>query len=107
MQTDCVPQAVTACIQDGLVIIVATLDTANGNVISGPDIVSRGFVYVREADELFDEVRRSVTNVLDDCAYENIHDWGTIKNRVKDDVSKLIYDRTRRNPMILPIIMDV
>ena len=93
--------------QDGLVIIVATLDTANGNVISGPDIVSRGFVYVREADELFDEVRRSVTNVLDDCAYENIHDWGTIKNRVKDDVSKLIYDRTRRNPMILPIIMDV
>ena len=93
--------------QDGLVIIVATLDTANGNVISGPDIVSRGFVYVRESEELFDDVRRSVTNVLDDCAYENIHDWGTIKNRVKDDVSKLIYDRTRRNPMILPIIMDV
>lgn len=93
--------------QDGLVIIVATLDTDNGNIISGPDIVSRGFVYVRESEDLFDDVRRSVSDVLYDCAYENIHDWSTIKNRVKDDVSKLIYERTRRNPMILPIIMDV
>ena len=93
--------------QDGLVIIVATLDTDNGSVISGPDIVSRGFVYVRESEDLFDEVRRRVTDVLYDCAYENIHDWSTIKNRVKDDVSKLIFERTRRNPMILPIIMDV
>ena len=93
--------------QDGLVIIVATLDTENGNVISGPDIVSRGFVYVRESEDLFDDVRRSVSDVLYDCAYENIHDWSTIKNRVKDDVSKLIFERTRRNPMILPIIMDV
>ena len=93
--------------QDGLVIIVATLDTDNGNVISGPDIVSRGFVYVRESEDLFDDVRRSVSDVLYDCAYENIHDWSTIKNRVKDDVSKLIFERTRRNPMILPIIMDV
>ncbi|MBQ3970549.1 MAG: ribonuclease J [Clostridia bacterium] len=93
--------------QDGLVIIVATLDTDNGSVISGPDIVSRGFVYVRESEDLFDDVRRNVSNILYDCAYENIHDWGTIKNRVKDDVSKLIYERTRRSPMILPIIMDV
>ncbi len=93
--------------QDGLVIIVATLDTDNGSVISGPDIVSRGFVYVRESEDLFDDVRRSVSDVLYDCAYENIHDWSTIKNRVKDDVSKLIFERTRRNPMILPIIMDV
>ncbi len=93
--------------QDGLVIIVATLDTDNGSVISGPDIVSRGFVYVRESEDLFDEVRRRVTDVLYDCAYENIHDWSTIKNRVKEDVSKLIFERTRRNPMILPIIMDV
>lgn len=93
--------------QDGLIIIVATLDTDNGSVVSGPDIVSRGFVYVRESEDLFDEVRHRVSNVLYDCAYENIHEWGVIKNRIKDDVSKLVYERTRRNPMILPIIMDV
>ena len=86
---------------------MATLDTENGNVISGPDIVSRGFVYVRESEDLFDEVRADVSDILYDCAYENIHDWTTIKNRVKDGVSKLIYDRTHRTPMILPIIMDV
>ena len=93
--------------QDGLIIIVATLDNDNGNVISGPDIVSRGFVYVRESEDLFDDVRLRVSNVLYDCAYENIHEWGVIKNRIKDDVSKFIYERTRRSPMILPIIMDV
>lgn len=93
--------------QDGLVIIVATLDNDNGSIVSGPDIVSRGFVYVRESDELFEDVKRRVSNVLYDCAYENVHEWGTIKNRIKDDVSKLIFERTRRNPMILPIIMDV
>lgn len=93
--------------QDGILIIVATLDTENGNIISGPDIVSRGFVYVRESEDLFDEVRSNVDDILYDCAYENVHDWTTIKNRVKDGVSKLIYDRTHRSPMILPIIMDV
>lgn len=93
--------------QDGILIIVATLDTENGNVISGPDIVSRGFVYVRESEDLFDDVRSDVSDILYDCAYEDIHDWTTIKNRVKDGVSKLIYDRTHRSPMILPIIMDV
>lgn len=93
--------------QDGILIIVATLDTANGNIISGPDIVSRGFVYVRESEDLFDEVRSNVDDILYDCAYEDIHDWATIKNRVKDGVSKLIYERTHRSPMILPIIMDV
>ncbi len=92
---------------DGILIIVATLDTENGNVISGPDIVSRGFVYVRESEDLFEEVRQNVDDILYDCAYEDIHDWATIKNRVKDGVSKLIYDRTHRTPMILPIIMDV
>lgn len=93
--------------QDGLIIIVATLDNDNGNIVSGPDIVSRGFVYVRESEDLFEDVRIRVSNVLYDCAYENVHEWGTIKSRIKEDVSKLIYERTHRNPMILPIIMDV
>ena len=93
--------------QDGLLIVVATLDTRNGTVLSGPDIVSRGFVYVRESEELFEEVRADVTEILYDCAADDIREWNLIKNRVRDSVSKLIYERTHRSPMILPIIMDV
>lgn len=93
--------------QDGLLIVVATLDTGNGTVLSGPDIVSRGFVYVRESEELFEEVRAEVTEILYDCAADDIREWNLIKNRVRDSVSKLIYERTHRSPMILPIIMDV
>lgn len=92
--------------QDGLIVIVAAIDEIDGHVISGPDIVSRGFVYVRESEGLLDEVKKLATGVLDDCAYDNIHEWGVIKNKIKDEVSKMIYERTRRNPMILPIILE-
>ncbi len=93
--------------QDGLIIIVASLDVYDGHVISGPDIVSRGFVYVKESESLFDEIRHIALEVLEDCADRNIHEWGVIKNRIKDAVSKLISDKTRRYPMILPILMEV
>ncbi len=93
--------------QDGLIIIVASLDVYDGHVISGPDIVSRGFVYVRESEGLLDEVKERALNILEDCAQRNIHEWGVIKNRIKDDVAKLILQRTRRSPMILPILMEV
>ena len=93
--------------QDGLIIIVASLDVYDGHVISGPDIVSRGFVYVRESEELLDEIRSSALKILEDCADRNIHEWGTIKNRIKDDISKLIRQKTRRSPMILPILQEV
>jgi ribonuclease J len=93
--------------QDGLIIIVASLDVYDGHVISGPDIVSRGFVYVKESESLFDEIRHIALDVLEDCADRNIHEWGVIKNRIKDGVSKHISDKTRRYPMILPILMEV
>lgn len=93
--------------QDGLIIIVASLDVYDGHVISGPDIVSRGFVYVRESEGLLDEVKRVALGILEDCAENNIHEWGVIKNRIKDDVSKLIGQKTRRAPMILPILQEV
>ena len=93
--------------QDGLIIIVASLDVYDGHVISGPDIVSRGFVYVRESEGLLDEVKERALNILEDCAQRNVHEWGVIKNKIKDDVSKLILQRTRRSPMILPILMEV
>ncbi|MEE1218553.1 MAG: ribonuclease J [Ruminococcus sp.] len=93
--------------QDGLIIIVASLDVYDGHVISGPDIVSRGFVYVRESEGLIEEVKRLALSILEDCARNNVHEWGIIKNRIKDDVAKLISQRTRRAPMILPILQEV
>ncbi|MDD6848425.1 MAG: ribonuclease J [Oscillospiraceae bacterium] len=93
--------------QDGLIIIVASLDVYDGHVISGPDIVSRGFVYVRESEELLDEVREKCLAILEDFAEQNVHEWGIIKNRIKDDVAKLIAQKTRRSPMILPILQEV
>lgn len=93
--------------QDGLIIVVASLDVYDGHVISGPDIVSRGFVYVRESEGLLEEVKKIALNILDDCADNNIHEWGIIKNRIKDDVAKHIMQKTRRSPMILPILMEV
>ena len=93
--------------QDGLIIIVASLDVYDGHVISGPDIVSRGFVYVRESGDLMDDIRELSMEILDECSRRNIHEWGVIKNRVKDDVAKLIVKSTGRSPMILPILMEV
>lgn len=93
--------------QDGLIIVVASLDSIDGHVIAGPDIVSRGFVYVRESEILLDEVKKTAQDVLENCADDSIREWNVIKSKIKDEVSHLIYDRTRRTPMILPIIMDI
>ena len=93
--------------QDGLIIIVASLDVYDGHVISGPDIVSRGFVYVRESGDLMDDIRSLSLDILEDCSRRNIHEWGVIKNLIKDDVAKLILKSTGRSPMILPILMEV
>ncbi len=93
--------------EDGLIVVVCTISAADGSVISGPDVVSRGFVYVRESEPLIDEARVLVSSVLDSCAENNIHDWGTLKTRIKDELSRMLYDRTKRSPMILPIIMEV
>lgn len=93
--------------QDGLIVIVASIDFVDGYVVSGPDVVSRGFVYVRESEELLHDVRKISTEILQDFAEKNVHEWNTIKNKVKDEVSKYLYNKTRRSPMILPIIMEV
>jgi len=93
--------------QDGLITIVASLDVYDGHVVSGPDVVSRGFVYVKESEGLMDEVRKLSLSILEDCADRRIQEWGTIKNRVKDGVSQLISQKTGRYPMILPILMEV
>jgi len=93
--------------EDGLIVVVASIDGATGELVSGPDIVTRGFVYVREAESLIDEIRQTAHRALEDCCRNPHCDWATIKNRVRDDLSKMLFQKTKRSPMILPIIMDV
>ena len=93
--------------QDGLIVVVATVDSGECTIISGPDIISRGFVYVRESEELMDEVRAIAKNVLEKTLDEGVTEWNQIKSNVKDDLSKFLYQRTKRKPMILPVIMNV
>ena len=93
--------------QDGLIVVVATIDGSNGLLVAGPDIVSRGFVYVRESEELMEQTRALARTILEECSEAGITEWGTIKTRVKDALSKLLYDKTKRSPMILPVIMEV
>ena len=93
--------------QDGLIVIVLTMDSATGEVISGPDVISRGFVYVRESENLMDDVKRVIREEIRKCEEKNIRDWSTIKSNLKDNLRDYIYQKTKRNPMILPIISEV
>ena len=93
--------------QDGILIVVVTISKEAGSIVAGPDIVSRGFVYVRESEHLMDEVREKVKNVLEKCFAKNITEWSTIKSQIRDSLGKFLYDKTRRRPMILPVIMDI
>lgn len=93
--------------EDGLIVVVVTINKQTGAVESGPDIVSRGFVYVRESEELMEEVRKIVKQTLDTCEAKKISDWSTIKSNIRDDLRTYLYTTLKRNPMILPIIMEV
>ena len=92
--------------EDGIMIVVLTLEKHSGNLLAGPDIVSRGFVYVRESEDLMDEARIVVEDAIDVCLDKHITDWGKIKNIIKDSLGDFLWKRTKRNPMILPIIME-
>jgi len=93
--------------QDGILIIVLTMNKQTGEVLSGPDIVSRGFVYVRESEALMDEARERVEQALERCQDSNITEWAAIKSNVRDALGRYLFEKTRRRPMILPIIMEV
>ncbi len=93
--------------QDGILIIVVTIDRSRGAVVAGPDIVSRGFVYVREAEGLMEDAKDRVQQALDKCAQNGVSDWSSIKFSVRDSLGRFLYERTRRRPMILPIIMEI
>ena len=93
--------------QDGLIVIVMTMDGSTGEIVSGPDVVSRGFVYVIESETLMDDVKKVINQEVKNFEEEGIRDWSTIKSTLKDDLRDYIFQRTKRNPMILPIIMEV
>jgi ribonuclease J len=93
--------------QDGILVVVVTLSKQDGNILSGPDIISRGFVYVRESEGLLDEANRIVTGTLNKLMVENVNEWASLKTHVKDALGRFLYEQTRRRPMILPIIMEV
>ncbi len=93
--------------QEGMVIVVMAMDKASGTVVSGPNIVSRGFVYVRDSEELMEEAQRRVEDVVAKCEIGKVKEWAVIKSQVRDTLSRYLYEKTRRRPMILPIIMDV
>ncbi|MCI8570463.1 MAG: ribonuclease J [Lachnospiraceae bacterium] len=93
--------------EDGILIVVLGLDGATDELVSGPDIVSRGFVYVRESDELMDEARIVVNEAVNSCLDRGIADWGKLKSSIKDSLGEYVWRKTKRRPMILPIIMEI
>ena len=93
--------------QDGLIIIVLTMDSNTGEVVAGPDVISRGFVYVRESENLMDDVKSVVRHEIKKCEERGIRDWGTIKSATRENLRDYIFMKTKRNPMIIPIIMEI
>ena len=93
--------------EDGMLVVVVAMSGEDGSVVSGPDIITRGFVYVKESEGLLEELRTVAEEALDRCAAHHTRDWAAIKAEVKDDLSGYLYKKTHRSPMILPVIMEV
>ncbi len=93
--------------QNGIIIVVLTLEKYSNQLLAGPDIVSRGFVYVRESEDLMEEAQRIVDEAVQGCLEKHVSDWGKIKNIIRDSLSDFLWKKMKRNPMILPIIMEV
>ena len=93
--------------EDGMIVVVTSMSGEDGSVVSGPDIITRGFVYVKESEELMEELRRVAVEALERCHRSNTTDWATIKGEIKNDLSGFLYKKTKRNPRILPVIMEV
>jgi len=93
--------------QDGILTVVVTIDKSNGKILAGPDIISRGFVYVRESEDLIEEAKKLVKKAIDECLSKQVTEWATIKANVRDVLRDFLYEKTKRKPMILPIIMEI
>ncbi len=93
--------------EDGIIVVAVSVDSVTREVIAGPEIITRGFVYVKEAERLMDDAREAACDILEKCYINNVRDWGTVKSRVRDGLSRHLYEQTGRSPMILPIILEV
>ncbi|MBQ8981479.1 MAG: ribonuclease J, partial [Eubacterium sp.] len=93
--------------RDGIIIVVAAIDSDSGYIVSGPDIVSRGFVFVKENEKLMNSARDVAQRVFESTYDKNYRDWNSVKTKMRDEISRLMYEKTKRSPMILPIIMEV
>ncbi len=93
--------------EDGIIIIVATINSETGEIESGPDVVSRGFVYVKENEELMQSVRSRATKIINDVYDSKYHDWNSVKLKLRDEISRMMFEKTKRNPMVLPIFMEI
>ena len=93
--------------QDGMIVVCVNLSSQDGSVITGPDIITRGFIYVKESEELMDELREVAMEAIDRCARKHVRDWAAIKSAIKNDLSGYLYKHTKRNPMILPVLMEI
>lgn len=93
--------------EDGVIVVVMTMDSATHEVVAGPEVISRGFVYVKESEELMEDITEAACKAIESCYLSHNHDWNSVKLRVRDNVSKFLYERTRRSPMVLPIIMEI
>ena len=93
--------------EDGLIVVVVTISKKDGKVISGPDIISRGFVYVRESGDLIEDSRNVIKNTLKELENKKLGDWASVKTSIRDDLKSFLFSQTKRNPMILPIIMEI
>jgi ribonuclease J len=93
--------------QDGIIIAILAVSRKTGHVVSGPELVSRGFVYVRDSDAMMTEARKRIETALESCIPQTSQDWGVIKTKVRDVMGKFLYEKTKRRPMILPIVLEV
>ena len=93
--------------EDGMIVVCVNLSSQDGSVISGPDIITRGFIYVKESEELMEELRCVAMEAIERCQRKRIRDWTAIKTAIKNDLSGYLYKQTKRNPMILPVIMEI
>ena len=93
--------------EDGLMVVVVTMEKESGAILAGPDIISRGFVYVRESEDLMDGAKKAVEEALYNCEFKGYSGWSYIKNLIKDSLKDYVWQETKRSPMILPIIMEV
>ena len=93
--------------EDGMIVVVCSMSAEDGALISGPDIITRGFIYVKESEGLMEELRRVAVEAIEGCQHRYATDWAAIKTEIKETLSDYLYKKTKRNPMILPVIMEI